>query len=141
MDTNVLAAEEVLSVLERRRQGELHDSVLPGSPALVGGGVADWAGLPAVIVRLRGTETDRLGPPNLHLEPVSRAVVAANGAGCLGHVEEARTGVLDELVVEDLEADAVPGLDIVRASAVVGNGALVAAQVVAKNAYQYPNGQ
>ena len=42
--------------------------------------------------------------------------------------------MLDELVVEDLEADTVPGLDIVSASAVVGDGTLVAAQVIAEAA-------
>lgn len=52
---------------------------------------------------------------HVHLEPVSRAVVAADRTRGLGHVEESRAGMLNELVVEDLQADAVAGLDLVGA--------------------------
>lgn len=68
---------------------------------------------------------------DLHLEPISRSVVAADGAGGLGHVEEPRAGVLDELVVEDLEANLVAGADLVGLGSGVGLSALVAAEVVA----------
>jgi hypothetical protein len=43
------------------------------------------------------------------LEPVTRAIVAVQRAGCFGHVDEFWTGVLDELIVPELEADSAVG--------------------------------
>jgi hypothetical protein len=66
---------------------------------------------------------------HIHLEPVSGSVVAADRARGLGHVEEARARMLNELVVENLEPDAVTSLDVVGLGA-TGGCALVASQVV-----------
>jgi hypothetical protein len=43
------------------------------------------------------------------LDPVARAVVGSDGARGLGNVDEARTGVLNELVVEELKVSALSG--------------------------------
>jgi hypothetical protein len=68
---------------------------------------------------------------DLHLEPVTRAVVGSDAAGGLGHVKESRAGMLDELVVENLQADLVSGADFVGLGSRVGLGTLVASEIVA----------
>ena len=47
------------------------------------------------------------------LDPVTRAVIIGDLARSLGDVDEARTGMLNLLVVEELEAELVTSLDVV----------------------------
>ena len=70
-------------------------------------------------------------PDYLHFEPVAGSIVVADVAGGLGHIEEARAGVLDELVVEQLKTDLVTGLDVHVGLGSGAGGTLVAPQVVA----------
>lgn len=73
----MLGADEVLAGRDVLRDGELQAVLLPAAPVAVGARVAAAeAGL-------------------VDLEPVARAVVRVNRAGCLRHVDEAGTGVLD----------------------------------------------
>lgn len=65
----------------------------------------------------------------IYLCPVPGAIVVLDRARRLGDIYEARTGVLNKLVVEDLEPDLVACLDSIRGS-VSRSRTLVAAQVV-----------
>lgn len=47
VDTDVLSSEEVLTVLESRRQSELHGVLAVGGPAAGAGGASGRAGFPA----------------------------------------------------------------------------------------------
>lgn len=77
MEADVLGADEVLAGRDVLRDGELQAVLLPAAPVAVGARVAAAeAGL-------------------VDLEPVARAVVRVNRAGCLRHVDEAGAGVLD----------------------------------------------
>jgi len=111
VQANVLDAHEVLAGRGLGGDGKLEAVLVVRAPVAVGVGLA-------------------AAEPCLHdLEPVARAVVGLDVRGRLGHVHEARAGVLDQLVVEDLEADLVAGLDGVGGR-VAGLGADVAAEVV-----------
>jgi hypothetical protein len=113
VQANVLDADEVLASGDVLLNSPLEPILLPRVP----GGV-----------RARGAGVLEAA---LHdLDPVAGAVVALDGARRLGDVDEARAGVLDELVVEDLEAELVTDLDGVGGG-VAGGGALVAAEIVA----------
>jgi hypothetical protein len=113
VETNVLDADEVLASGDALLNSPLEPVLLPRVP---GGVLARRAGV------LEAALHD--------LGPVAGAVVALDGARRLGDVDEARAGVLDELVVEDLEAELVTSLDGVG-SGVASDGALVTAEVVA----------
>lgn len=77
VEADVLGADEVLAGRDVLRDGELQAVLLPAAPVAVGARVAAAeAGL-------------------VDLEPVARAVVRVNRAGCLRHVDEAGAGVLD----------------------------------------------
>lgn len=69
--------------------------------------------------------------PSLHyLHPVTTTIVTLDtGVGGLGYVDKAWAGVLDELVVEELEPNLVASLDGVRCRR-SWLSALVAAQIV-----------
>lgn len=80
VDTDMLTAEEILSILERGRESELHGVVHPCTPAFVLVGSPNRARLPAIMMSTSHTHA-MLKLPNvvvcdLHLEPVSRAVIA-----------------------------------------------------------------
>lgn len=111
VDGNVLDAHEVLAGRDGLRHRELDAVLLPRAPA-------------GVLVGLAAVAEARLH----HLEPVAVAVVAAHGAGGLGHVDEAGARMLDVLVEPELEADLVARLDGVGLGG-AGLGALVAAQI------------
>jgi hypothetical protein len=64
-----------------------------------------------------------------NLYPVARAVVVGNTSRCLRNVHKSRAGVLNELVVEDLEAELVTSLDSIGSGLLVQR-ALVASKVV-----------
>jgi hypothetical protein len=113
VEANVLNADEVLASGDVVLDGPLEPVLLPVGPGCVNTGSAG-------VVEAA-----------LHdLDPVAGSVVALDGAGSLGDVDEAWAWVLDELVVEELEAKLVTSLDGVGGS-VAGSGALVAAEVVA----------
>lgn len=144
----MLSTEKILSIFECSGEGELHDSVLPSTPTFVGRGVASRTRLPTdmptmldmssrpgdyrQIAQLKTQPKCMKYGENLHLEPVARTIVACGSVRGLGHVEETRTGVFDELVVEDLQADTIASPDFVSSSAVVGLGTFVATQVIAR---------
>lgn len=65
-----------------------------------------------------------------HLDPVTGAIIVLDRTRSLGDVNETWAGMLDELVVEELEAELVASLDGVGGG-VSGRGALVATQVIA----------
>jgi chorismate mutase len=76
------------------------------------------------------TRGARVLEPALHnLHPVTRTIVVSDLSRSLGDVHEARAGVLNELVVENLEPELVACLDRVCGGLLVQR-ALVAAQVV-----------
>lgn len=75
--------------------------------------------------------TPRVDVRYLHLKPVAGSIVVAGIARGLGHVEESRTRVLDELVVEQLKTDLVACLDVHVGLSGAGNRTLIAPQVVA----------
>lgn len=112
VDTDVLEADEVLSLRNVLWDGESHAVLLPGAPRGVDVGRAV----------LRAAFPD--------LEPVTVTHVVGDGARGLGHVDHAGAGVLDELIVPELGADAVTGLRLVGACR-GGKGALVATKVLA----------
>lgn len=113
METNVLNADEVLAGGDALLDLPLEPVLLPVGPGCVDAGLAG-------VVKAA-----------LHdLGPVAGAVVGLDVAGRLGDVDEAWAGVLDELVVEELEADCVTSLDSVSGGA-AGLSSLVAAKVVA----------
>jgi hypothetical protein len=93
VNCNVLDAYEILPGGDILGDGEGDSIFLPRAPA-------------SVVVGLAAAKTGLVD-----LEPVTRAVVGVDGAGGLGHVYEARAGVLNELVVPELEANLVAGLD------------------------------
>jgi hypothetical protein len=113
VEADVLDADEVLSSRDVVLDGPLQPVLLPAVPSCVDTGSAGV--LEAALH---------------HLDPVTAAIVRLDGARCLGDVNEAWAGVLDELVVEDLESELVACLDSVGGSVTCG-GALVAAKVVA----------
>lgn len=113
VEANVLNADEVLASGDALLDGPLKPVLLPVGPGCV--------------------DTGRAGVVEaaLHdLGPLAGAVVRLDVAGCLGDVDKAWAGVLDQLVVEQLEADLVTSLDSIGSSA-ASCGALVAAKVVA----------
>ena len=112
VEADMLHTHEVLARRCLGRDGELHPVLLPRAPVSVLGSIA-----------LAETRLP-------HLEPVARSVVGGDGAGGLGHVEEARAGVLDELVVEELEPDLVAGVDLVGPDVAGGLGPDVATEVL-----------
>lgn len=110
--TNVLNADEIFSSRDAALNGPLKPVLLPAGP----GGV--------------DTRVAGVAEADLHdLGPVAGAVVALDVGGGFGDVDEAWAGVLDELVVEELEADLVACLDGVGGG-VAGYGSLVATEIV-----------
>lgn len=111
VETNVLHTDKVLAWRNFLLDRPLQAILLPGAP---------------VVVHARAVATQR---SLVDLHPVAAAVVGLDTRRRLRDVDEARTGVLDELVVEQLEANLVTGLDGVGCG-VSCCGALVAAEVV-----------
>jgi hypothetical protein len=112
VETNVLYANKVFSSRDALLDGPFKTILLPARP----GGVGARAG--------------GVGETALHdLGPVTRSIIALDIRRSLGDVDEARAGVLNLLVVEELEADLVASLDGVGGG-VAGSGSLVAAEVV-----------
>ena len=108
---DVLNADKVLSWWDRLGDSELNAVLLPQAPgSIISGAAAANALLPC-------------------FEPIAGAVIVGNRARSLGHINEARAGMLNELVVEELEAEDVAGLDGVGSCA-SGLCALVAAQLI-----------
>lgn len=114
MNTNVLNTEKVLAVGSVLGDVELDDVLVPRAPSIAAKvlrGVAD-----ACLV---------------DLEPVTVTLVGLSGAGSLGEVGQAGTGVLHGSADSELEADLGTGLDLGGLGlASVGEGALVADDVV-----------
>jgi hypothetical protein len=113
VETNVLNADEVLASGDVLLDGPLKAVLLPAVP-----GCVDTGGAGVLQAGLHD------------LDPVAGAVVALDGTGSLGNVNKSWAGVLNLLVVEELEAKLVAGLDGVGGG-VASSGALVAAEVVA----------
>jgi hypothetical protein len=113
VEANVLNADEVLASGDVLLDGPLQLVLLPAVPGCVNTGSAG-------VVQAA-----------LHdLDPVAGSVVALNSTGSLGDVDETWAGVLNLLVVEELEAELVTSLDSVGGG-IAGGGTLVAAEVVA----------
>lgn len=111
VEADVLDTDEVLAGRHLLGDDELEAVLLPRAPG-------------AVLVGSTAAEA------GLHdLEPVTGTVVGGDVGGGLGHVDEAGTGVLNGLAVEDLETDLVSGVDLVGLD-VAGLGADVAAELV-----------
>jgi hypothetical protein len=113
VEANVLNADEVLASGDVLLDGPLQLVLLPAVPGCV------------------NTRSAGVVQAALHdLDPVAGSVVALNSTGSLGDVDEAWAGVLNLLVVEELEAELVTSLDSVGGG-VAGGGTLVAAELVA----------
>lgn len=110
VDGDVLNADEVLASRNVLLDGPLKAVLLPAVPGSVDTGLAGV---------LEAALHD--------LDPVTAAVVVGNAARGLGDVDESRAGVLDLLVVGELEANLVASLD-----GVGGNTTSLSALVAAK---------
>lgn len=111
VDSNVLDADKVFTSGDLVLDGPLEPVLLPAVPG-------------SVDARSAG-----VGEATLHdLGPFTTAIVVGNLSRSRGDVDESRTGVLNLLVEEELEANLVTSLDSVGGSA-AGLGSLVAAEV------------
>jgi hypothetical protein len=130
VEANMLNANKVLARGDVLLHSPLQAILLPAVPGCVDAG-SRWV----------------LEPGLGHLDPIAGAIVGLDGAGGFGDIDEAWAGMLDELVVEDLdtksvlrcsvsmrakylEAELVTSLDGVGGS-VASDSTLVAAKVVA----------
>lgn len=110
--TDVLDTDKVFTSRNALLDGPLEPILVPVGPALV------------------NTRGAGVGKTALHdLGPGAAAIVVLDLSGSLGDVDKSRTGMLDPLVVEDLEAKLVTGLDGVG-TGVTSDSAPVAAEVV-----------
>ena len=97
MQTNMLDTNQIFTSRDVLLNSPLKTILLPAAPGRVcsrAAGVAE--------------------PCLVHLGPIAGAVVLGDGSWSLGDVHKSRSGVLDELVVEELEAELVTSLDCVR---------------------------
>jgi hypothetical protein len=93
VQTDMLDTHQILAGRSLGRDGKLEPVLVVRAP--VGVDVATTAAETGLV----------------NLEPVPAAVIVVDAARGFGHVDEAGTRVLDDLVVEDLEADPVAGPD------------------------------
>lgn len=107
---DVLHADKVVTGRDAVRDSELDAVILPCAPVVIDAWVT------AAETRL------------VHLEPVTRPVVTVQGARCPGHVDKARAGMLDELIVPELEANPTASSDSVGLCS-PSSGTFVATQV------------
>lgn len=113
VEPDVLNTDEILARWDVLLDSPLQPILLPAAPTAVVAG-ACWVAQTGLV----------------DLDPVAGAIIVLDTTRSLGNVDVSWTWVLDELVVEKLEANLVTSLDVVGGGA-AGLGSLVASKIVA----------
>jgi len=111
VEPDVLDSNEILARWDFRRDGKLEPVLLVRAPV-------------SIAARILATESNLVG-----LEPITVSFVGGHRIWGLGHVDETRAGMLDKLVVEQLESDLVARVHIICLCARVGFGSVVASEI------------
>jgi hypothetical protein len=129
VQTNMFNTDKVLAGRQRLLDRPLDTIFLPGAPGAV---IARRAGADGCFVDfdLEGISIcEKVEEVKKITYPVARPIIIRYLPWCLADIHEPRSGMLNELIVEQLEPDLVARLDGIGRGA-AGLGALVAAKVV-----------